>query len=73
MKITFRKVEKVEVDFRATYTYKGNRYKPLMFEWINIGSEWKKMVKYQCLYPNPKGTIWYRFEEDFVKLFKKEQ
>jgi len=70
MFIKFRKgVEKPRPKEGDIYTLKGNRYAVLSVNAIKMGEEWVNAITYVCLYHNPHGTIWTRFESEFVNKF----
>jgi len=70
MFIRFRKgVEKPKPKEGDVYTLKGNRYAVLSVNAIKIGKEWTNAITYICLYENPHGVVWTRFENEFINEF----
>lgn len=70
MFIRFRKgVEKPKPKTGDVYTLKGNRYTVLSVNGIKIGNDWINVVTYVCLYENPHGLVWTRFENEFINEF----
>lgn len=71
MFIKFRKgVEKRKPQKGDVYTLKGNNYIVISLNAIKMGEHWVNVVTYMCLYENPHGKIWTRFENEFINEFK---
>jgi hypothetical protein len=52
------------------YYYKEKPYKIFCNSKIKINNIWEDVVIYECLYENPDGKYWVRFNDDFYSLFK---
>lgn len=67
-----RHITQGSVDIDKIYSYKKHLYYKLFELKIKTKEDvWVPVVVYECLYENPDGMIWARYQDDFYSLFEK--